>query len=293
MKTLKIHSELQTLLPPLTDEECKGLEADIVAHGCLSPLVTWDGTIVDGHNRYEICQKHGLPFETIELPFDSLEQAKLWAWQHQEHRRNMTSYQRTTLALKFKPMLVSKAKLKESERKMTLENSPKSPEINTRTEIAKIAGVSDNTVARVEYLEEHVDEDTKEKLRQGKTSVNKEYTRCKAQEKSPKKPKAKPSKKPAPVVVIETETDTSEYVPPPLIHQTGGFVQTVTLQHIPQDHPERLIACVFSLFSEQYTLDLIAGLVERLTHEHGGLEKAEQLVSKLYNQYFNTSFPRE
>ena len=110
MKTLNIHSELQTLLPALSEKEYAGLEKDILERGCLSPIVTWNDTIVDGHNRYAICQRHGILFEVKHLEFASLDDAKFWAWTHQENQRNLTSFQKSELALKFKPMLVAKAK---------------------------------------------------------------------------------------------------------------------------------------------------------------------------------------
>ena len=62
MKNLIINDELKNLLPPLSAEEFAGLEADIQAHGCLAPVIAWDGILVDGHHRYEICTKHEIPF---------------------------------------------------------------------------------------------------------------------------------------------------------------------------------------------------------------------------------------
>jgi len=193
MKTLKVHSDLQTLLPPLSDAEYKGLEADILEHGCLSPLVTWNDTIVDGHNRYAICQDHELPFETVELEFETLDDAKFWAWSHQEHRRNLTPFQRTEIALQFKPMLATKSRenmsagggdQKSEQAKSGRENSTNPiSEKNTRDQIAKLAGVSNNTVSRVEYLDEHADEDTKQRLRSGETTINREYTRLRVADK--------------------------------------------------------------------------------------------------------------
>jgi hypothetical protein len=107
---LNVEPELQHLLPPLSESEYTGLEADILKNGILSPLVTWNDLIVDGHHRYAICQKHDIPYETVAMAFDSLDAAKLWAWQHQENRRNLTPYQRGEIALQFKPMIAAKAK---------------------------------------------------------------------------------------------------------------------------------------------------------------------------------------
>ena len=105
-----IHDELKNLLPPLSVKEYAGLEASLLKEGCLSPLVTWNNMIVDGHYRYDICKKYGIPFSVREMNFADLEAAKLWAWRHQENRRNLTPFQRTELALKFKDTIAKKAK---------------------------------------------------------------------------------------------------------------------------------------------------------------------------------------
>lgn len=62
LHTLNIDPEFKDLIPPLTTEELEMLEESIVANGCESPLIVWNGIIVDGHNRYAICHKRGIPF---------------------------------------------------------------------------------------------------------------------------------------------------------------------------------------------------------------------------------------
>ena len=52
MINLKIDPEFQNQIPPLTDDEYKQLEEDILKEGkLLSPLIVWNNTLVDGHNR--------------------------------------------------------------------------------------------------------------------------------------------------------------------------------------------------------------------------------------------------
>jgi hypothetical protein len=106
--------------------------------------------------------------------------------------------------------------------------------------------------------------------------------------KKPSPPKPEPAQEEIPETAPEELTpDHNGYVPPPLIHQPGGFVPTVTLQHIPQDHPERLIGCVFSLFSEEFILEYIPGLMDRLTRNENGLEKVRTLLAQLNKTYNN------
>ena len=63
---LTVDPEFRDLIPPLNEEELKLLEESLVADGCESPLIVWNGVIVDGHNRYAICRKHEIPFHSGE-----------------------------------------------------------------------------------------------------------------------------------------------------------------------------------------------------------------------------------
>ena len=59
MDRLIIDPEFRDKIPPLTEDEFSLLEENILSDGAVfSPLIVWDGTILDGHNRYEIIQKH-------------------------------------------------------------------------------------------------------------------------------------------------------------------------------------------------------------------------------------------
>ncbi len=59
----------------------------------------WEGehVLLDGHNRYAICQKHGLPFTTRLLALPDLGAAKRWMLAHQLGRRNLTAEQTSYL----------------------------------------------------------------------------------------------------------------------------------------------------------------------------------------------------
>ena len=77
MINLKIDPEFQSQIPPLTDGEFKQLEENILKEGKLiSPLIVWNNTLVDGHNRYAILQKHPeICFSTMPLHFAYREEA--------------------------------------------------------------------------------------------------------------------------------------------------------------------------------------------------------------------------
>jgi ParB/Sulfiredoxin domain len=94
---LKTDPELVSLMTPLTADEKRILEESILKEGYRDPLCVWDGVIVDGHHRYEICKRHGLPFVTLPYSFSSKAEAKIWMILNQAGRRNLEKYQKAML----------------------------------------------------------------------------------------------------------------------------------------------------------------------------------------------------
>ena len=99
MINLKIDPEFQSQIPPLTDDEFHQLEENILKEGkLLSPLIVWNNTLVDGHNRYAILQKHPeICFSTMPLRFANREEALAWICKNQLGRRNLTPEQKKFL----------------------------------------------------------------------------------------------------------------------------------------------------------------------------------------------------
>ena len=179
---LTVDPEFRDLIPPLNEEELKLLEESLVADGCESPLIVWNGAIIDGHNRYAICRKHDIPFSIQEKHFDSREEVMLWMLRNQLGRRNLNSYQRSELALRTEPLLREAAKKKQAtstggHAPQLLETSRKAEKrIHTDKELASLAGVSDNTIRKARRIVRDADDAVKRELRQGKLTVNKAYT---------------------------------------------------------------------------------------------------------------------
>jgi DNA modification methylase len=114
---LKIKEEFKKLIPPLTPDEYKQLETNCIEEGIRDAIITWNGYIIDGHNRYKIAQDWQLGYNTIEKDFESEEYVKEWMIINQFGRRNLSNYDRAKLGLELKEILEYKAKLKESLRK--------------------------------------------------------------------------------------------------------------------------------------------------------------------------------
>lgn len=188
---MKIDNEFKNLIPPLSTDEYKQLEENILRDGIRDPLVVWsqEEILVDGHNRYEIAQKHNLPFATKCVDFKDRDEAMLWIIDNQNGRRNLVPMVRTELKLRKKEILSRKAKKQQGARTDILSTLSKSSfePINTRKEIARSANVSEGTVHKVETILKKGSDETKQAAREGKISVNEAYKRT-VKENAPPKP---------------------------------------------------------------------------------------------------------
>jgi hypothetical protein len=171
---IEIDEELAGLIPPLTEDERRQLEANILADGCRDPLAVWaeEDILLDGHNRYRICQQHDVPFDVREVSLPDRDAAKRWIILNQFGRRNLTPYQRAELALKLEPLIAAQAREKQRDGGAQKVPQNSAEAVETRVELARVAGVSYDTITRAKFLDQHADDDTKRQLRAGETSIN-------------------------------------------------------------------------------------------------------------------------
>ena len=178
---LKINEEFKGLIPPLSEEEFSTLEDNILRDGIREPISIWQDVIVDGHNRYEIAQKHNLSFQTKSYSFENEEKVKLWIIDNQFGRRNILPYTRSVLALKYKDILAKQAK--ERQEKGTNQYTPKEDRVvpnsaqgKTTVQIAQKAKVGKATIQQAEYIEANATPELKAKLHtDSKQSINNAY----------------------------------------------------------------------------------------------------------------------
>ena len=99
LNQIKIDAEFQGKIPPLTFEELNQLETNILQEGrIINPIILWNGTIVDGHNRFTIAKKHPeIPFSTHEKEFSNRQEVIIWICKNQLGRRNLTPEQKKYL----------------------------------------------------------------------------------------------------------------------------------------------------------------------------------------------------
>ena len=181
---MKIKEEFKKLIPPLTTEEFKQLEDNCLAEGIREKIITWNGFIIDGHNRFEISERWNLDYQTESKHFANEEAVKEWMILNQFGRRNLSNYQRSVLALELED--VFKAKAKENlgrNQYSTLSTSTESKPIDARKELSKIADVGHGTLDKVKKIQAKATEEVKAKLSTGEVSINAAYKEIKKEEK--------------------------------------------------------------------------------------------------------------
>ncbi len=155
MKELKINPEFQDLIPKLKQEEFDLLEESIIEEGCRDAIVIWNGTVIDGHNRYEICKKHNIEFDVTRKEFDSEEQVKDWIDANQLGRRNLTPDQmRYIRGRRYERLKKPKGGTGANQHVQIAQNGPSA----TAEKLAKEHGVSRNTIKRDSEFYKEVEE---------------------------------------------------------------------------------------------------------------------------------------
>ena len=147
MKKITVDPEFKSNIPPLSDEEYAQLEKNILADGCRDPLVLWGQLLVDGHNRYAICTKHGLPFDTVQKEFASRDEALDWTDANQLGRRNLTPDQRSIIRGR-RYNRTKKAQGGTGANQHKSRGDKVSPLLKTAKALASQHGVTDRTIMR-------------------------------------------------------------------------------------------------------------------------------------------------
>ena len=172
---MNIKEEFKNLIPALSVEEFKQLEENCLAEGIRDAIITWHGYIIDGHNRYEIATKHELQYESIEKSFDSEDDVKEWMIHNQFGRRNLSNFQRSVLVLELESVFSARAKEKQKEAGGAVRQISDKAVIDTKKELAKLANVSHDTIAKVKVIQATATPEVKAKLNAGTMSINEAY----------------------------------------------------------------------------------------------------------------------
>jgi hypothetical protein len=180
-----VNEDLKAYIDPLTSDEHDALERSLLTEGCRDALVLWGDVLVDGHNRYGICQKHGIPFQTLQSTlFKSMEDVHLWMIDQHLGRRSVSDFQRGVLALrkreilndrrlKAEPAVVPDDAAPAAEAAVSISASvaPADP-LKSREDIAKAARLSSSQVVLIEKIQKQATPEVVAAVKSGTLSLN-------------------------------------------------------------------------------------------------------------------------
>ena len=182
---ITVNEELKAYIDPLTPDEHDALERSLLAEGCRDALVLWGDVLVDGHNRYGICQKHGLPFQTVQnTRFQSMEDVHLWMIDQHLGRRSVSDFQRGVLALRKREILAerqvqSAATAVEAGPDTNPQEVGAVPAVaaapvamKNRDDIAKAARLSSSQVVMIEKIQKQAAPEVVAAVKAGTISIN-------------------------------------------------------------------------------------------------------------------------
>lgn len=175
--TITINEDLRAYIDPLTEDEYAALEHSLLSEGCRDALVLWGDLLVDGHNRYNICQKHAIPFKTTQnQKFQSMDDVHLWMIDNHLGRRSVSDFQRGVLALRKKEIVSARlAQAQQSSEK------PAGPDVVaqpggdppwTREAVARTARVSSATLGQIEKIQKTAAPELVSAVKAGVISIN-------------------------------------------------------------------------------------------------------------------------
>lgn len=227
-KNIEIDPELEKVLPPLSKEDYQMLKQSLLQNGFMhhsTKIQLWcppeeeendngehptKSYIIDGHNRYRICQKHNidLPLWCFDwLYFDTKEEVKKYIYENQLARRNLTPIQKISIAEQYRSIYEKQAKENQSlgggDKKS--EDYQKSVESNltqaidkkrnptTDEKLSKIAGIKTTTYKMGAKVLKSDDEDLKKRVLSGETTISAGYKELMMNRNKNPKPKEKKS----------------------------------------------------------------------------------------------------
>ena len=195
-----VNEALQAYIDPLTPDEHMALERSLLAEGCRDALVLWGDVLVDGHNRYGICQQHGIAFQTVQNPkFKNMDDVHLWMIDQHLGRRSVSDFQRGVLALRKREIIAARRSAAAAAVMAAKAEAPAQPEgeapwegetdpvvaaalasvakvpdeaLDTREALARVARLSSSQVKLIETIQQKAAPDVVAAVRSGDISLS-------------------------------------------------------------------------------------------------------------------------
>lgn len=184
-----VDPELESLLRPLNEDESNKLGESILRGWSDESIKVWLGhnLLIDGHNRFKKWQTllnsdpDNAP-NIVELPFDSIEDVKVWMVDNQLQRRNLSPAEVIQL------MLLQSGELQKIARRNLTRGGPDSEpcanwhKVDVVADVAEKSGVSRRTAARAKKVFDKGTPELKKQMLAGDVSIHAAYNEVKQAE---------------------------------------------------------------------------------------------------------------
>lgn len=176
---LSINPEYESLVPKISDDEYAALRDSIKEDGLWLPIiVNAEGIILDGHTRFRACKEVGIQTKHAERKFENKLLEKKFVIESNLKRRQLNDFQKAELGIPLLAIQQELAKQRQANNADDTESTGQSRDI-----IAKQVGLSGSTFERSRKIIEKAAEPVKQILRDGKSSISKEYQKIQKDEK--------------------------------------------------------------------------------------------------------------
>jgi ParB family transcriptional regulator, chromosome partitioning protein len=157
------------IMPALNPEELAKLREALMIDGLAHPIQLFEGKILDGRHRYQLCVELG-----VEMRFEeyqgSWEQAVKWAWRVNDARRQLTTEQRAAAGVAQKALEAERARERMTagvnQHSSPVETFPQADIGKARDKAGEAVGVSGKTIDKAEKIAESAP-DVFDRMKQG------------------------------------------------------------------------------------------------------------------------------
>lgn len=280
---LKIDPEFKELIPPLNEDELSLLHDSLDKHGCLDAIKTWEGTVIDGHNRFAYCEENDIEYEYDPMEFDDRNAVMVWIIDNQLGRRNLSKYVRGVLEIEREKYLPGEQAGGDRQTEKHLFNSEKMVPTNRHKSAAASAGVSVGTYHKIKKIHNEGDSEQKARAASGEESIDAIFKEV-VQDKSPSKPH-----------VANNSGENEWYTPPEFIEAARKCMGSIDLDpasssianqtvqaekfYTKADNGLKLKWSGNIWMNPPYSSDLIGQFIDKFVEEQGNIKSAIILVN--------------
>ncbi|HJT83163.1 MAG TPA: ParB N-terminal domain-containing protein [Nitrososphaeraceae archaeon] len=189
-----LNPEYSNLINPLKDLEYNSLRISVKEKGLYLPIIiNQDNVLLDGHHRFQICKELGIEPRFEVKKFEDPLDERQFIIDINDKRRHLNDFQKAELAYELEKIESERAKLRSlNNLKHVKDKLSKRPidhfehttyKGKTRDIVSRKVGISQGSYERAKTIIKYGSEQSKEKLRDGRSTIFKEVEKIRKDQK--------------------------------------------------------------------------------------------------------------